>query len=84
MSNHVKTTLCHDITTYDISWQPYRAYKLLSYMPMLLKIAVEFYFQGMHLGRLAMVHGYAHTQRALSHFFLDMPLVCIHAKAHYV
>ena len=23
MSYHVKTTLCHDITTYDISWQPY-------------------------------------------------------------
>ena len=23
MSCHVKTTLCHDITTYDISWQPY-------------------------------------------------------------
>ena len=22
MSYHVKTTLCHDITTYDISWQP--------------------------------------------------------------
>ena len=21
MSYHVKTTLCHDITTYDISWQ---------------------------------------------------------------
>ena len=21
--DHVKTTLCHDITTYDISWQPY-------------------------------------------------------------
>ena len=54
-------------------------------MPMLLKIAVEFYFQGMHLGPLAiMVHGYTHTQTVLSHFFLDMPLVCIHAKAHYV
>ena len=24
MSYHVKTTLCHDITTYDISWQPYK------------------------------------------------------------
>ena len=23
MSYHVKTTLCHDITTYDIPWQPY-------------------------------------------------------------
>ena len=23
MSYHVKTTLCHDMTTYDISWQPY-------------------------------------------------------------
>ena len=23
MSYHVETTLCHDITTYDISWQPY-------------------------------------------------------------
>ena len=22
MSYHVKTTLCHDIMTYDISWQP--------------------------------------------------------------
>ena len=22
MSYHVKTTLCHDITTYDILWQP--------------------------------------------------------------
>ena len=25
MSYHVKTTLCHDITTYDISWKPYSA-----------------------------------------------------------
>ena len=23
MSYHVETTLCHDIMTYDISWQPY-------------------------------------------------------------
>ena len=23
MSYHVKTTSCHDVTTYDISWQPY-------------------------------------------------------------
>ena len=23
MSYHVKTTSCHDIATYDISWQPY-------------------------------------------------------------
>jgi len=22
MSYHVETTLCHDITTYNISWQP--------------------------------------------------------------
>ena len=25
MSYHVETTLCHDITTYDIPWQPYKA-----------------------------------------------------------
>ena len=23
LSHNVKTTLCHDITTYDILWQPY-------------------------------------------------------------
>ena len=25
MSYHVETTLCHDITTYDILWQPYKS-----------------------------------------------------------
>ena len=29
MSYHVETTLCHDITTYDISWQPYTMVTLL-------------------------------------------------------
>ena len=29
MSYHVKTTLCHDIMTYDISWQPYNKINML-------------------------------------------------------
>ena len=31
MSYHVETTLCHDITTYDISCQPYKVVACISH-----------------------------------------------------
>ena len=36
MSYHVKATLCHDITTYDISWQPYNTF--------IIVICVDYYY----------------------------------------
>ena len=56
MSYHVKTTLCHDIMTYDISWQPYillvaalvsmyvAYWKLLGIFVKLITLEITWYF----------------------------------------